>query len=326
MSKKFMNKKIVEKMPKDYVEPLHMTYEEFPEVKDFPEGTHELKTDLNPSYPQVLLNVVYANKENRNLHLQIIEPVSLEVDDKEYANKTYPLIMWVQGSAFHKQLLGNHLAHMVEVAKHGFVVAMVEYRYAPQDAFPVQVRDLNTATRFMLEHAAQYHVDKNNYLVWGDSSGGHTVSLATVTEDEQFFSDEDITTLPLHFKACVDFYGPTDISQMNKVPSTQDHVTANSLEGEFFGSKNIYDHPALVQQANPAKHLTNKKLPPFLIMHGTKDRLVPFEESKLFYEALKANHDQADLYAVKGSDHGSDAFFTPEALKIVFDFINSNLN
>ena len=322
MSNKFMDKKIVDKMPKDYVEPLHMTYEEFLEVKDFPEGTRELKTDLKPSYPQVLLNVVYANKENKNLHLQIIEPASLEGDDN---NKTYPLIMWVQGSAFHKQSLGDHMAHMIEVAKPGFVVAMVEYRYAPEDAFPVQVRDLNTATRFMLEHAAQYHVDKNNYLVWGDSSGGHTVSLATVTEDEQFFSDEDISTLPLHFKACVDFYGPTDISYMNKVPSTQDHVTSHSLEGEFFGSKNIYDHPKLVQKANPAKHLHGKKLPPFLIMHGTKDRLVPFEESKLFYEALKANDDQVDFYAVKGSDHGSDAFFTPEALKIVFNFINSHL-
>lgn len=315
--KKVLSNVELKNMPKDYIEPKAMSYNEFPKVKSKPEGTKTLKVELNRKYPQVHLNVVYAEKDGMKLHLHIIEPVGEE---------KHPLIMWVQGSAFHKQNLGNHMAHMIEVAKHGYVVAMVEYRYAPKWAFPVQVRDLNTATRYMLLHASQYHVDFKQYVAWGESSGGHTVSLASVTEDDQFFSDEDISTMPLHFKACINFYGPTDISRMNKVPSTQDHVTAHSLEGEFFGTKNIYENPELVQKANPIKYiLKDKKLPPFLIMHGNKDRLVPFEQSCRLYEALRNAQKKVDFYCLENSDHASDGFFMPGALGILFEFIRKNI-
>lgn len=321
MAKKFMKKDIVDKMPKDYVEPLTMTPEEFPEAKNAPEGMKTLKVDLKNTYPTVKLNIVYSQKNNMDLHLHIIEPAM-----PENSEKRYPLIMWVRGSAFHKQDLGSYMAHMIEVAKHGYVIAMLEYRYAPRFAFPVQVRDLNTATRYMLDHASMYHVDPDKYIAWGDSSGGHTVVLATLTEDNQFFSDEDIQIRPLSFRACIDFYGPTDISRMNKVPSTQDHVTAHSLEGEFFGTKNVYENPKLVQKANPINYINkDKKLPPFLIMHGNKDRLVPFEQSCLLYEALKKNGKDVTFYRIEGSDHASDGFFTPEANAITFNFIKHNI-
>lgn len=311
--KKIMTDAELSGMPQDYVEPFEMAKDEFPQATDDPAGMKTLDVDLKPHYPQVHLNVVYAYKDSLKLHLHIIVPAG---------ERRFPLIMWVQGSAFHKQNLGNHLAHMVEVAKHGYVVAMVEYRYAPRWSFPVQVRDLNTATRFMLMHAEQYHVDPKRYGAWGDSSGGHTVTLATVTEGNQFFSDEDVETMPLNFKACVDFYGPTDISRMNKVPSTQDHVTAHSLEGEFLGTKDIYQNPELVQKANPINYIKpDKELPPFLIMHGNKDRFVPFEQSCLLYQALKKNGHRADFYCLAGSDHGSDGFFAPKTLDIVFEFL-----
>ena len=128
--------------------------------------------------------------------------------------------------------------------------------------------------------------------------------------------------MPLNFKACVDFYGPTDISRMNKVPSTQDHVTAHSLEGEFLGTKDIYQNPELVQKANPINYIKpDKELPPFLIMHGNKDRFVPFEQSCLLYQALKKNSHRADFYCLAGSDHGSDGFFAPKTLDTVFEFL-----
>lgn len=311
--KKIMSAAALKGMPGDYVEPFGMTYDEFPQAVERPRGMQTLNVDLQQRHPQVKLNVVYAYKDETALHLHIIVPAGA---------KRFPLIMWVQGSAFHKQHLGNHLPQMVEVAEHGYVVAMVEYRYAPKWAFPVQVRDLNTATRFMLAHAEQYHVDPRQYIAWGDSSGGHTVTLATVTAGQQFFSDEDVDTMPLHFKACVDFYGPTDISRMNKVPSTQDHVTAHSLEGEFLGIKDIYQNPELVQRANPINYISkDRALPPFLIMHGNKDRLVPFEQSCLLYKALRKSGHHAAFYRLANSDHGSDGFFTPEALNVVFDFL-----
>lgn len=316
MAKKFLNSKVVAQMPHDYVEPQTMTFDEFPVSDLHPEGMKILDIEETNKVPSVNLNVVYAQKDGMDLHLNIIVP-ALEKD-----RAIYPLIMWVQGSAFHKQNVNEHLADMIEVAKNGFVVAMVEYRYAPKWAFPVQVRDLNTATRYMLNHANTYHIDPKKYIAWGDSSGGHTVSLASVTENNQFFSDEDILVEPLSFKACVDFYGPTDISRMNKVISTQDHVTAHSLEGEFLGTKNVYKNLKLVQKANPTTYIKNNiHIPPFLIMHGDKDRFVPFEQSCLLYEVLKKNSKKVRFYKIENCDHASGKFYTSEIRKIVIDFI-----
>lgn len=304
---------------KDYVAPKDYTYADFPAAQDAPEGMKTLDVDLSPAsmLPTVHLDVVYAVKSNRELHLQIITPAG--------ENKRWPLILWVQGSAFHKQDVGLHLADMVAVAKRGYVVAMVEYRWEPDDFFPSQIRDLHTATRFMLAHAATYHVDPKRYLVWGDSSGGHTVTMATVTADLAKFNDEDVTVSPLHYAACVDFYGPTDISRMNKVPSSQDHVTPHSVEGELFGSQNLYDVPELVQKGNPIQYIGTKPLPPFLIMHGNKDRVVPFEQSVMLYQALKKQHHEVSFYRLRNSDHASDDFFAPEVLDVTFAFIQHAL-
>lgn len=309
------------KLPNDYVAPKEVSYEDFPAAKNAPEGMKTLDVSLKPAFPHVDLNIVYAHKSGMDLHLHIIQPPM-----EEGSTKRFPLIMWVQGSAFHKQFLGNHLSHMVEVAKHGYVVAMVEYRWAPENPWPAQIKDFKTATRWMLNHAAQYHVDPKRYIAWGDSSGGHTVTTAVVTANLPKYNDEDVSVMPHHFAGCVDYYGPTDISRMNKVPSTQDHVTPHSLEGEFFGTNNIYDVPDMVQAGNPISYIhDDSQLPPFLIMHGNKDRLVPFEQSCLLYEALRDHHQQVDFYRVLNSDHASDGFFTPEALKITFKFINDCL-
>lgn len=310
-----------EKNVSDYIAPQNYSYTDFPAADNAPEGMKVLSPNLTPSFPIVNLNVPYAEKSNKLLHLHIITPPIDGDNDTQF-----PLIMWVQGSAFHKQSLGNHMAHMIEVAKHGFVIAMVEYRWAPDDPFPAQIKDLKTATRFMLSHANKYHVDPKKYIAWGDSSGGHTVSTAVVTANLQEFNDEDVAILPLHYAACIDYYGPTDISRMNKVPSTQDHVTPHSLEGEFFGTQHLYDVPELVQKGNPITYVGEKPLPPFLIMHGNKDRLVPFEQSVLLYQALRAHNHIVDFYKIQNSDHGTDAFFEPEVLKITLDFINKSLS
>lgn len=304
-------------LDKDYIAPKDVTYEDFPAANNAPAGMQTLSASLAPTFPKVFLNTLYATKENIPLHVHIIIPPLPETDQ----TTKFPLIMWVQGSAFHKQALGNHLAHMIEVAKQGYVVAMVEYRWAPESPFPAQVKDLKTATRFMLNHAQQYHVNAKKYLAWGDSSGGHTVALGVVTANLPEFNDEDATVQPLNFAGCVDYYGPTDISRMNKVPSTQDHVTPHSLEGEFFGTNDIYQVPELVQKGNPITYVADTPLPPFLIMHGNKDRLVPFEQSALFYEALRDHHQTVEFYRLDQSDHATDGFFTPTALAKTSAFI-----
>ena len=167
---------------------------------------------MSPFYPQVIQNVCYAVKDGQALHLTIIVPAHEETETKHY-----PLIMYTQGSAFKRQNLTRHLVPLIEVAKHGYVVAIVEYRPTPTGIFPAQIKDLKTATRYMLNHAFEYSVDPYRYACFGDSSGAYASVMACVTGNMQAFSDEDVRFSPLHYRACVDFYGPIDLDRKSVV-------------------------------------------------------------------------------------------------------------
>ena len=114
--------------------------------------------------------------------------------------------------------------------------------------------------------------------------------MTGVTLDNEDLSDESPTDEPIRLKAVVDFYGPIDIGKMNFEPSTQDHGDAKSPEGMFLGGFNVLENPDKVKPTVPIAYLDKaKEIPPFLIIHGNKDRLVPFGQSVMFYNALKQN-------------------------------------
>lgn len=122
-------------------------------------------------------------------------------------------------------------------------------------------------------------------------------------------------------KGIIDFYGPTDISQMNKVPSTMDHILPESPEGMLIGGFNVLEN---MQKVAPTIYMNyvseDVSIPPVLIFHGNKDRLVPFEQSILFYRQLKSKGKEVEFYQLKGADHGGADFWTEEVLNIIDEF------
>ena len=54
--------------------------------------------------------------------------------------------------------------------------------------------------------------------------------------------------------------------------------------------------------------LVRKGLPPFLLLHGTADEQVPYEQSPRFCEVLKAEGNQCELFTVPGGRHGMGAW------------------
>lgn len=299
-----------------YQAPQYYSVADFPADETAPAGMKTLQAKT-VAQPQVLLNVPYCTKRGKTLHLHILRPGG--GDDQS----RYPLVMWVQGSAFQQQNVGSHLPAMLALVQAGFVVAMVQYRWTPEDVFPAQVQDLHTATRFMLAHAAQYRVAPAHVLAFGDSSGGHTVTLGVMTTGDEAYNDEDVFAQPLRYAACVEYYGPMDMSLMNDAPATQDHQSAESWEGQLFGGQALASIPELVQEANPITHIDDQT-PPFLIMHGTKDRVVPFSQSVLLYEALRKAGKPVTFYRLPNEDHSTDAFFSPETMAIVAAFLQAN--
>ena len=113
---------------------------------------------------------------------------------------------------------------------------------------------------------------------------------------------------------------------MNLEPSAQDHRDPNSPEGILIGGSTFWITPAKSNRRFQLPISTKtKEIPPFLIIHGNKDRLVPFGQSVLLYEALKQNDKSVVMYKLDGADHGGSSFWTEEVLEIVNRFLREHL-
>ncbi len=292
-----------------------ISYEDFLESTAFSDGIKVLTANRKDPFCKVELNVPYAIKDNSVLHLQIIKQ-PIRADDKKF-----PLIMFVQGSGWRTQNLSENLVHLLEFAKRGYVIAIVEYRPSSTAIFPAQIKDTKTAIRFMIKKAKEYQIDTDKIIVWGDSSGGHTALMTGLTMDQSDFDDE-WQKENFSIKAIVDYYGPTDIIRMNEEPSAVDHLSKYSREGLLIGSKNVLESAELLKTASPLMYIKKQKeIPPIIIFHGNKDRKVPFHQSVLLYDCLKENNKEVECYQLKYADHSGPAFWTSEVLDIVGRFI-----
>jgi acetyl esterase/lipase len=300
------------------IAPKPYTYDEFPEASHSPSGMKTVEIERVPIriYNE---NVVYARRGERELRLQIFVPFF-----RGKYGRALPLVVYVQGSSWRKQELFLNLPQLSDFSRRGYVLAIVEYRESDCAAYPAQVEDVKDAVRFLKKNAGKYRVDKNKVIMWGDSSGGH-IALCTAFSDEAFpvpsasEQDTDVNVL-------IDYYGPTDIGRMNEVPCTWDHITEESPGGRLIGGLNVLENPDKVYPAVPMNHLSPDKFaPPVLIMHGDKDRIVPFQQSALLYEALVKNGKTCEFVKVKGADHGSSEFWSDSAYDIIEEFIHRHI-
>ncbi|MDR3148461.1 MAG: alpha/beta hydrolase [Oscillospiraceae bacterium] len=297
--------------------PPHNMFEPqtFPDSTELPDGAKSVTWSDKPTEGMISLtpNIVYQSLNGEDQRLQIITPMAMFAMPGVPAPK-YPLVVYVPGSAFRRQNVWMALPRMIEVAQRGYAVAIVEYR--PTEiggVFPAQREDAKSAIRFMIAHADEYGIDADRIAVWGDSSGGHTsVSIAV--------------TAPELVKCCVDWFGPTDIALMNYYPSGMDHTAPYSPEGMLIGGKNVLENPELAQEVNPINYITPENpVPPMLIMHGSKDMLVPFNQSVRLYNKLKECGKDVQFFKLEGGGHGSGGFNSDEALNLVIEFFREKL-
>lgn len=269
-------------------------------------------------------NVEYVKRGELALHLQLLIPESLFPGMP--SAKRFPLVVYVQGAAWGEQEMFYNLPQIGEMAKRGYVVASVKHRASQVAGFPAFLQDVKSAIRFMRANADIYHINPDEVAVWGDSSGGHAALMVGVTGDMEAFKTEDNHDRSDAVRAVIDFFGPTDLTQINNAPRNPEFTAdpANSPESILFGGS-IVDHPELAQPGNPLQYVSEEKeLPPFLIAHGDRDAMVPFNQSVLMAEKLRQCNKEVEFCKVCEADHGI-FFWSRELLDIVEDFLRRNL-
>lgn len=258
-------------------------------------------------------DVVYAKYGDVERRLQIIIP-------KREGHK-FPLVVFIQGSAWRKQDIYTAIPNLSHIAAKGYVIASVEIRDTDIARFPAALEDVKCAIRFMRKNADEYGIEPNDVAVWGDSSGGHLSLMTGLTigeYDNGLYSEESDEV-----RAVIDYYGVSDILTLGKYNDILDHDAADSPEGLFIGGK-VKDNIELAKKASPIYQDLGKKLPPFLIIHGDSDNIVHVSQSIEMFKALKEHGQRVLLYKVVGADH-SIGIWNPQVLNITEQFLSANL-
>ncbi len=242
------------------------------------------------------------------------------------AGTTLPVIVWIHGGAWMGGSKDGGVVALPLVGK-GYAVASINYRLSQHAVFPAQIEDCKAAIHWLRSNAKKYNLDPERIGVWGASAGGHLVALLGTTggaqdlEGKGGHADESSRV-----QAVVDFFGPTDFLQMDAHAVTGarlKHDSPASPESRLIGGA-IQENVEKVGRANPIKYVT-KEAPPFLIVHGEQDPLVPCHQSELLYQALKQARCDVTFYKIAGAGHGSPEFNTGMMQAAVQAFFDKHL-
>lgn len=266
-------------------------------------GIHTIYADFSkPQHPNYIPDVIYATHDGIDLHLQFL--TSAQPGD------ALPCLVYVQGSGWAKQSTQLYIPKMVPFANAGYVVACVEYRTSEQAPFPAQIQDTRAAIRYLRANAEKFGIHPEHIALMGDSSGGHTVLMASLADG--FIEDTpDYPEFSSQVNCVVDFYGPTDML-FSGLDKRWEGMTPERYRGFVFRGETKDEMLALLKQGNPLNYITAERpLPPVLIMHGDRDSLVPFDQSVLLYDKLRETGHEVEFYKILGAGHGVGFWIEP---------------
>lgn len=220
------------------------------------------------------------------------------------SNSKSPLIIYVHGGSWLSRPKGAP-AWVSNFVKSGFAVAVVHYRLSSEGIFPAQIEDLNTCLRWIKTNATKFNIDASRIGLWGTSAGGHLVSLMGTSANNAALDlglgDKSISK---NVQAVCDFCGPSDLvtlgSQMQ--PGQEwDTVSPIAPLSLLLGGQ-ATTRSALALQASPTTYVAANN-PPFLIVHGAADTIVPTSQSQELADKLKAAGVPTELYVLPGTGH-----------------------
>jgi acetyl esterase/lipase len=270
------------------------------------------------------LNISYAS---------ISQAQKLDIFLPEEGDGPFPVIISIHGGAF---MFGDkadgQLNPMLEGLKHGYAVVSINYRLSGEALFPKNINDVKAAIRWIKANAGTYKMNPGKIALWGGSAGGNLSALAGTSGDVKELEDLSLgnANQSSRVHAVIDWFGPTNFLLMDEQLTETgngkpDHSDANSPESKLMGQK-ITEIPLKVQMANPETYIS-KDDPPFLIEHGTKDQLVPTQQSVNFAAKLTPvlGKEKVTIRLLEDTRHGGPQFETKENLELVFRFLDALL-
>jgi acetyl esterase/lipase len=214
-----------------------------------------------------------------------------------------PVLLQVPGGAWmvgsKRQQAYPLMSHLAEL---GWVCVAINYRLSPRSTWPDQIVDVKRALAWTKEHIAEYGGDPDWVAITGGSAGGHLSSLAALTPNNPLFQPgfEDADT---SVRAAVPFYGLYDFTRSDAIHP----LMAPTLAKYVFKLRRAELQDAF-RAASPITYVS-ADAPPFFVLHGSNDSLIPVEQGRVFSARLREVSQQPVVYAeLPFAQHAFDIF------------------
>jgi acetyl esterase/lipase len=194
---------------------------------------------------------------------------------------------------------------MQHMAARGWVCVAMNYRLSPRSRFPDHLVDVKRALAWVREHAAEYGADPTFVAVTGGSAGGHLAAMMAVTPNDTEYQP-GFERADTSVQAAVPFYGVYDFAAesgtLSAVQRRDRFLNKYVMQAEASAAAQEYT------KASPLLRV-EADAPPFLVVHGVHDTLVPVVEAREFVDRLRATSKQPVAYAeLPGAQHAFDIF------------------
>jgi acetyl esterase/lipase len=271
-----------------------------------------------PEDVRVEKDINYAGTRNLRQTLDLVRPRDAK------GARPLPVVVIIHGGAFRAGDKSMGLREAAELARGGdYAAATINYRLSGEATWPAQIHDCKAAVRWVRANAAKYGLDPDRIGVMGASAGGHLAAMlgagggvAALEGDVGPHAGTDSRV-----RCVVDQFGPSDLPAMADYPSRIDHNAPDSPESELIGGA-LPEHKERARAASPITYVSRDD-PPFLILHGTEDPLVPLNQSERLAGALRAAGVPCTFVKVVGAGHGG--FRSPEVARRIRQFLERYL-
>jgi acetyl esterase len=171
----------------------------------------------------------------------------------------------------------------------GFAWFSISYRLATDiTQFGIAVDDVEQAVRFVKTHAGEFNIDPNRIALIGESAGGQLAALAALR------AGPDASV-----RAVVALYTPTDLISLFQDSTFIPAQIRNGVRGTPWEHLIV----AGLSRLSPIENV-RRDMPPFLLIHGTADSLVPFAQSTQMCARMRQMGASCEIYPVEGAGHG----------------------
>ena len=255
-------------------------------------ASYQIRVFPNPELePLESPGLVYYRAGNIDLKVSVFTPGPETI--------VRPTVLYIHGGGWVHYTKDNMIFSLLPYLARGMDVVNVDYRQANQARAPAAVEDCRCALHWVFRHAKEYGFDTQHLIVAGGSAGGHLALMTGMLTERAGFDDAcafSIGPLPIKVAAIVDFFGPTDVQEILQPPNER------SWAVEWFAG--VANRSELAKRLSPLNYVS-QGLPPTIIIHGTADEAVPYEQSVRLHQALDSVGVPNELVTIVNGGHGS---------------------